>query len=760
MDKIALLALKKSGAVDVSLAVAAKEAAEAAQEAAETAQGKAEDAQEAAEAAVASLTVDSAMSDSSTNPVQNKVIYGELSDLKSQITHEAVNENVLFTKQGTYTTFLQGTRNYYDNFTIETNSARCLSFGLFDLHTGDTIKISDIKSGQKTSIRGINKSTGATLYDSSFKTADFEYKVASDKQGYYCVIEAMSDGTSAITPTDVETVVTVTDNTTRITKNEDDITELKTSIDEFSDVVVGYNLIDPTKIVDGEYWAGSYTASGDYSRTPLIKVKPNTAYTFANTDFNYWSSTNIQARTIAFYAENGTYISMTEKTGNFTTPQNCAYVGLSFYKNARNVILIEGTYSITTQTMVYIPYVPSVSKVNPDAIADLSVDNINDYAVPGRNLFDCSKVVSGYLKQYPAVEASGNSFVSEYIPVKANVSYIVWHYYITGSNASLRSYVLYDEKHQKVSGADGNETNYVITPDVDGYLRFTGYNDQLYHTQVEVGTEPSTFEPYKEVFPEKALLNDEQLAQVNNVLFGKKWAVCGDSFTESGGVETTIQDGKYKGRPFTYPWIIGNRNNMDIAKFFGGGRTLAFPAEPDDFDNSLTCPSASYYYQNIPADVDYITIYLGINDEHHAPSSNGGDGEDNTGEIPLGTIDDATTATYYGAWNVVLTWLITNRPNAHIGIIVCNGLSIVDYRNAQIAIAQKYGIPYIDLNGDARTPAMLRTVNPDIPSAIKQALIAKWAIDPTGESGTVNLHPNADAQLFESTFIENFLKSI
>ena len=85
MDKIALLAIKKSGAVDVSLAVAAKEAAEAAQEAAETAQGKAEDAQEAAEAAAASLTVDSAMSDSSTNPVQNKVIYGELSDLKSQI---------------------------------------------------------------------------------------------------------------------------------------------------------------------------------------------------------------------------------------------------------------------------------------------------------------------------------------------------------------------------------------------------------------------------------------------------------------------------------------------------------------------------------------------------------------------------------------------------------------------------------------------------------------------------------------------------
>jgi hypothetical protein len=191
-------------------------------------------------------------------------------------------------------------------------------------------------------------------------------------------------------------------------------------------------------------------------------------------------------------------------------------------------------------------------------------------------------------------------------------------------------------------------------------------------------------------------------------------------------------------------------------QFFDGGRTLAFPAEPGAFVNSLTNPSATYYYQNIPSDADYITIYLGINDEHHSPGSSGGDGEDNTGEIPLGTIDDTTTATYLGAWNVVLTWLITNRPNAHIGIIVTNGIANKDsYRQGQIAIAEKYGIPYIDMNGDARTPAMLRTSNPNIDANVKQTLIEKWSVNyPT------NLHPNDAAQLFESTFIENFLRSL
>lgn len=53
-----------------------------------------------AEAAAASLTVDSALSTSSTNPVQNKVITGAVNDLKEEISEETKN---LFT--GDYTAF-------------------------------------------------------------------------------------------------------------------------------------------------------------------------------------------------------------------------------------------------------------------------------------------------------------------------------------------------------------------------------------------------------------------------------------------------------------------------------------------------------------------------------------------------------------------------------------------------------------------------------------------------------------------------------
>lgn len=245
------------------------------------------------------------------------------------------------------------------------------------------------------------------------------------------------------------------------------------------------------------------------------------------------------------------------------------------------------------------------------------------------------------------------------------------------------------------------------------------------------------------------------------MLNGKKWTPLGDSFT-AGATASTFADGKYKGKKKVYPYYIGNRTGLNIVDtFFASGRTLAFPANPGTFTNSICNPNAACYYQNIPADVDYITIYLGINDSHHAPGSGGGDGEDNTGEIPIGTIDDATTATYYGAWNVVLSWLIQNRPFAHIGILVSNGCDTVDYRTAQIAIARKYGIPFIDLNGDDRTPFMIRSTNPDIPSGIRSLRTQAQAVDYDGtQTGSVNLHPNDDAHLFESWFIEEFLKTI
>ncbi len=237
-----------------------------------------------------------------------------------------------------------------------------------------------------------------------------------------------------------------------------------------------------------------------------------------------------------------------------------------------------------------------------------------------------------------------------------------------------------------------------------------------------------------------------------NILYGKKWAVCGDSFT-AGVTGTLLSEGLYKGKSRAYPHFIGNRNHMEIVPFFMGGRTLAFPAD-GTFHNSLTDPEAECFYQNIPEDSDYITICLGINDSHHEHGK-GGDGEDPRGIIPIGTPEDTTVHTYWGAWNTVLSWLIVNRPFAHIGILVSNGCDREEYRTVQINAAIKYGIPYIDLNGDRNTPVMIRSQNPDIPPEVKRAVLLKQAVD-----YPANTHPNDAAHEYESTFIEAFLRRL
>lgn len=409
-----------------------------------------------------------------------------------------------------------------------------------------------------------------------------------------------------------------------------------------------------------------------------------------------------------------------------------------------------------------------------DAINEIN-DKVDDVVSldASRNLCDQSQNVTGGLQSDGSISTSGSwaSYsTSDYIPVSPNTNYVFSVYLESTMVATTdrRICAQYDANKNLISGTYQNVSNTstynsILTVATAKYVRVSSIATyRLY--QLEAGTEPTAYQPYYRHNVINMLLGDVPLAQVTpmagNVLYGKKWAVCGDSFTQ-GATETLITDaGKYYGYRYNYPYLIGNRNDMEIIRHFNGGETLAYPSD-GTFATSLTNPNYQYYYQNIPADADYITIYLGINDSHHAPGSSGGDGEDNTGEIPIGTIDDATTATYYGAWNVILTWLMTNRPFAHIGMIVSNGCDTDDYRTAQIAIARKYGIPFIDLNGDDRTPVMIRSRNNNIAYAVRTLVTQKQAVDYDGTiTGTINLHPNDNAHLYESYFIEDFLRSI
>ena len=468
------------------------------------------------------------------------------------------------------------------------------------------------------------------------------------------------------------------------------------------------------------YYVSDYIDISDY---PAVFVTAQSGYTnrlYALYDSSY----NFVSDYAGEYAASKT---ITDK--EVIVPSNVKYIRISQWGN-----------------------VPLECKYNSYAVkglsvlqADVSTLNTEYEAMTGTEeynitLHPTSEYEFGYVTNsgYKNTETSDYVY-TEKLPLESGDK--VWITDSSGSPWLLRFVCAYNDDTVNTEAGATNVYEYTVPNNINGVIcsipsKNTSPSGKTIHVLHKVSGKVST------------------LNSSTDKLYGKKWCVIGDSFSYGGYTPMNVfESGRYYGYRKVYPYFIGNRTHINIVDFTMGGRTLAFPAEPGSFTNSITCPTAACYYQNIPNDVDYITIYLGINDSHHA--SGGGDGEDSTGYIPIGTVDDNTVNTFGGAWNVVLSWLIENRPNAHIGIIVSNGCDSDAYRTLTIAIAQKYGIPYIDLNGDQITPAMLRTTNPNIASSVKSKLIQKWSVDYPS-----NQHPTDAAHEFESQFIEEFLRRI
>lgn len=413
----------------------------------------------------------------------------------------------------------------------------------------------------------------------------------------------------------------------------------------------------------------------------------------------------------------------------------------------------------------------------------------------GQNKFYNIDVVPGYLQSATKISANATYETTDFIDVSGYVNNVC-------ISPRVRQWAEYlADKTPNTSADDSGYhnpsayiRNAVLTPHTDTkYIRFTYYVADKDVLMLEDATACSSEyqAPYL-TFDEEIDLNNTQRGTAREIaeevvaesatpqhvdrLWGKKWAVCGDSFSagdfsRSPVSGNTITEGRYAGQYKVYGFLIGNRCNMDIQHLAVNGATIATPADgtffnafSDETNTGKTIGKFTVHnYTEIDSDVDFITLYYGINDAHHAGI--GDDDEDTQGAIPLGTLADTTNATFYGAWNVVMQYLKTHYPFAHIGIIISNGTDAATYPQAEREIARKWGVPFLDLNGDDRTPAMLRPVNSNLSADLVTALLENQAVRPYTETidGTVykmNRHPNANAHLFESWLIEEFLRSM
>ena len=191
----------------------------------------------------------------------------------------------------------------------------------------------------------------------------------------------------------------------------------------------------------------------------------------------------------------------------------------------------------------------------------------------------------------------------------------------------------------------------------------------------------------------------------------------------------------------TYPWWIADRNNMTLVNEAKCGSIMAISNlhlnEPDTYPITKNNPFSYARYKNLPDKIDYLTLMFGLNDMV---------------QTDLGTIDDTTNETFYGAYNVVLRYLIEKYPYTKIGLIVSNSYLSEEYRIAIKEVGKKWGIPYLDLMDDLSVPMTLSKTG-----ACAEAINLRKSQFIVSEN---NGHPNVKAHEYQSTYIENFLRSL
>ena len=280
----------------------------------------------------------------------------------------------------------------------------------------------------------------------------------------------------------------------------------------------------------------------------------------------------------------------------------------------------------------------------------------------------------------------------------------------------------------------------VIAPANSSYVRFCSYEGNRYPLKLYMYADLSLrHADYR--------LNEMiKESQKSNILYGKKYVACGDSFTQGDFSNYTDENGK-TGRDSdaydlekkmwkTYPWHIADRNSMTLINEAKSG---------SDFVNldGASNPFSVSRYLAVPTDADYITLEFGLNET--------GIGS-NTAQI--GTKTDTTNETLWGAYNIVFEHFYTNMPFAKIGVILSDAWMPESYSSAVKEICKYWGVPVLDFKGDPSVPMTIGGKTYEVSAKAKALKNAAFQV--TNEDS----HPNYKAHIYKSTIIENFLRSL
>ena len=462
----------------------------------------------------------------------------------------------------------------------------------------------------------------------------------------------------------------------------------------------GNNLfIDKTYRNKTIYINGSYLSGKDYEiycASEKNKVDKLTTYNINN------GKQFITAQCISFLSLDGSFIEqLTGGVSQFTTPNNCSYVILSFLNSEINsfedLTIQKGTniekihhyfngelreqYIKTENLSLELQEKINVKSQQLDIISSVNDEFKNKTAIIGK-----------YLNPETNILGDNDNFTtSEIINCDGGQDYI------------------FDRNDYKISQS-GSTTFY----DADGRYISGIYSYEKFTTPVNCKSfRISVYQASQEDFNNLILIKGNKLKPISKArpstsYEGKKWTVIGDSWTEKN-YRTSLN----------YHDYVASELGFNVVNLGIGGT---------GYKNRDSEGNMAFYQRmnEIPLDTDIITILGGVNDCLFATNT------------PVGEITDNDNTTLCGCVNLTIDAILDRLPCARLGIITSGASDkfnpISDNKMEQfvsklIEICKKRSIPCLDLYHTSNLRPWITKVN---------KIIFSCGDSPNGDG----LHPN------------------
>jgi lysophospholipase L1-like esterase len=440
-------------------------------------------------------------------------------------------------------------------------------------------------------------------------------------------------------------------------------------------LTLGKNIFNKATATSGYYVLytnGTLLVNAGYYASDFIPVKPNTVYSYSGVKNDHF----------AFYDENRTYISNTTNVlaNPFTTPANAYYVRVSIQTGNINTAQIElGSTPSAFEPFKFIlsSYTDLLKTLPLKAMTTAYLEDLVSRYTYTKNLFNKATITDNNFIAWTNGLLSANTsyYASDFIPVQPNTAYA-----ITATSHMAE----YGSGKNFITGRQSGTYGTTFTTGANTY--FVRISPQKANVavdafQVEVGTTSTAYEKFG-LIQATTVNGIPVIGSSANGWKNKIWSSMGTSITQGNSFQPKVSA------------VLG----LQHFNFGVGGTKIA---DTSGTDTTAMCRDERINTLNSASDL--ITAEGGTNDWAN--------------NVPLGTIDDIVTTTFYGAVKTMIEKLVTRFPSKRIVLITTPyglypnragwtdttgyknqlGLTTGDYGKVIMEVARMYGIPCVDI---------------------------------------------------------------